>query len=119
MVPPGVANTPWHPICFFGVLRTEHAVHLSPLDAERELLHKLEDSGARMIITTNLFGLVPKAMKLLAAGHVDRVIVCDDVAWGVSNTGEPVHGEFVNSRKNVTARGICEFMSTSCYRRCQ
>jgi long-chain acyl-CoA synthetase len=76
-------NTPYHPITFFGTLRTgARVVHLSPLDADRELAHKLEDSGARTLITTNLFHLVPKAQKLLASGHVDRIIVGDDAAWG-------------------------------------
>src|SRR5215468_11245678 len=72
-------NTLWHPIAFFGVLRTgARVVHLSPLDAERELIHKLADSGARTIVTVNLFGLDEKAINLAAAGHVDRVIVADD-----------------------------------------
>src|SRR5260370_1089185 len=76
-------NTPWHPIVFFGVLRTgAHIVHLSPLDAERELIHKLTDSGARTIVTANLSGLDAKALRLAAAGHVDRVIVADDAIWG-------------------------------------
>jgi dicarboxylate--CoA ligase PimA len=75
-------NTPWHPIVFFGVLRTgAHIVHLSPLDAERELIHKLTDSGARTVVTVNLFGLDAKALKLAAGGHVDRVIVADDGVW--------------------------------------
>jgi long-chain acyl-CoA synthetase len=75
-------NTPWHPIVFFGVLRTgAHIVHLSPLDAERELVHKLADSGARTIVTVNLSGLDAKALKLAAGGHVDRVIVADDGVW--------------------------------------
>jgi long-chain acyl-CoA synthetase len=76
-------NTPWHPIAFFGVLRTgAHVVHLSPLDAERELIHKLTDSGARTLVTINLFGLQEKALNLAAAGYLDRVIVADDGAWG-------------------------------------
>jgi long-chain acyl-CoA synthetase len=76
-------NTPYHPISFFAVLRTgARVVHLSPLDAERELVHKLEDAGARTLITTNLFGLVAKAERLLAAGHIDRIIVGDDARWG-------------------------------------
>jgi len=75
-------NTPWHPIVFFGVLRTgARVVHLSPLDAERELIHKLADSGARTVVTANLFGLEAKALKLAAAGHVDRVVVADDTVW--------------------------------------
>jgi long-chain acyl-CoA synthetase len=79
-------NTPWHPIVFFGVLRTgAHIVHLSPLDAERELIHKLTDSGARTIVTVNLSGVDAKALKLAAAGHVDRVIVADDGLWSASS----------------------------------
>src|SRR5215471_12589675 len=63
-------NTLWHPIAFFGVLRTgAHVVHLSPLDAERELIHKLTDSRARTVVTVNVFGLQEKALKLAAAGH--------------------------------------------------
>jgi len=78
-------NTLWHPIAFFGALRTgAHVVHLSPLDAERELIHKLTDSGARTVVTVNLFGLEEKAINLAAAGHVDRVIVADDGVWGPS-----------------------------------
>src|SRR5215813_784317 len=76
-------NTPWHPIAFFGVLQTgAHVVHLSPLDAERELIHKLTDSGVRTLVTVNLFGLLEKALGLAAAGHLDRVIVGDDGVWG-------------------------------------
>jgi long-chain acyl-CoA synthetase len=75
-------NTLWQPIAFFGVLRTgAYVVNLSPLDAERELLHKLTDSGARTVVTVNLSGLDAKARKLAEAGHVDRVIVADDDAW--------------------------------------
>jgi long-chain acyl-CoA synthetase len=90
-------NTPYHPISFFAALRTgAHVVHLSPLDAERELTHKLEDSGARTLVTTNLFGLLAKAQKLLAGGHVDRVIVGDDAAWGPAPTPPDAFAETAN-----------------------
>lgn len=80
-------NTPYHPLAFFGALRTgARIVHLSPLDAERDLIYKLRDSGARTLVTTNLFRLLPTALKLLAAGHVERVIVGDDADWGASDT---------------------------------
>jgi len=80
-------NTPFHPIAFFGALRTgARVVHLSPLDAERELVYKLKDSGARTLVTTNLFSLLPMAQKLLAAGHIDRLIVGDDADWGDAQT---------------------------------
>src|SRR5262245_20031509 len=78
-------NTPYHPVSFFGAMRAgKCAVQLSPLDAKRELAHKLSDSGARTVVTTNLFGLAAKALEHAAAGHVDRVIVGDDAAWGAA-----------------------------------
>src|SRR5215813_7974649 len=65
-------NTLWHPVVFFGVLRAgARVIHLSPLDAERELIDKLKDSGARTVVTVNLFGLDTKAVRLATAGHVD------------------------------------------------
>lgn len=76
-------NTPWHPVAFFGVARTGvRIVHLSPLDAPRELAYKLADSGARTLITTNLPGLLPAALGLLEKGAVDRVLVGEDARWG-------------------------------------
>jgi long-chain acyl-CoA synthetase len=75
-------NTPYHPFAFFGAMRLGITiVHLSALDAERELIHKLADSGARVLITTNLGPLLPMALKLKAAGHLDHVIVGDDSVW--------------------------------------
>ena len=82
-------NTPYHPISFFGALRAGARVaHLSPLDAERDLIYKLQDSGARTLVTTNLFRLLPTALKLLAGGYVDRVMIGDDKDWG-DVSGEP------------------------------
>jgi long-chain acyl-CoA synthetase len=76
-------NCPTHPIGFFGVLKAGgRLVHLSPLDAERELLHKLKDSGARTIITTNFGPMLERALKLLDGGAVDRVIVGEDATFG-------------------------------------
>ena len=48
-------NTPYHPFAFFGAaLAGVKLVHLSPLDAERELAHKLTDSGARAMVTVDV-----------------------------------------------------------------
>jgi long-chain acyl-CoA synthetase len=78
-------NTPMHPIAFFGGLKAgAKIVHLSPLDAERELMHKLKDSGARILVTTNFAYFLPNAVKMLEAGLLDLVIVDDDSAWGPS-----------------------------------
>jgi long-chain acyl-CoA synthetase len=78
-------NTPYHPIAFFGGLKAgARLVMLSPLDAERELAFKLKDSGARVMVTTDIGEMLPMAMRLLDAGHLDQVIVGEDPLWGAS-----------------------------------
>jgi long-chain acyl-CoA synthetase len=78
-------NTPYHPVALFAAAKAgARGVLLSPLDAERERAHKLEDSEARTLVTTNFASMMPTAIKLLDAGLVDRVIVGDDAAWGES-----------------------------------
>ena len=56
--------------------------HLSPLDGEIALSHKLADSGARVLVTSNLSALLPTALKFLEKGLLDRLIVCEDDHWG-------------------------------------
>lgn len=78
-------NTPYHPFAFFGgAMAGSCLVHLSPLDAERELVHKVADSGARVLVTTNIAGMMERARKLLDAGLLDLMIVGDDAEWGAS-----------------------------------
>lgn len=78
-------NTPYHPLSFFGILKAGgRIVHLSPLDAERELAFKLKDSGARTLITTNIGFMLPLAQNLQADGLIDRLIVGDDTGFGPS-----------------------------------
>ncbi|MGE0848703.1 MAG: dicarboxylate--CoA ligase PimA [Hyphomicrobiaceae bacterium] len=78
-------NSPYHPIAFFGALKAGARVaHLSPLDAERELAYKLKDSGARVLITTNIGFMGLLAQKLKADGLVDHLIVGDDTTFGPS-----------------------------------
>jgi long-chain acyl-CoA synthetase len=78
-------NTPYHPVTFFAVLKCGgRVVHLSPLDAERELAFKLKDSGARILVTTNIGFMALMARKLAADGLVDHLIVGDDTAFGPS-----------------------------------
>ncbi|WP_024589038.1 AMP-binding protein [Aliihoeflea sp. 2WW] len=74
-------NTLYHPIAFFGALKAGlTVVHLSPLDGEIVLKHKIADSGARAIATTDLGRLSAKAGALREAGLVDRVIIGSDAA---------------------------------------
>jgi len=76
-------NSPYHPITFLGSAKAgARLAQLSPLDAERELIHKLDDSGARILVTTNLPPLLPTALRLLEAGRIDLLIVGEDEAWG-------------------------------------
>ncbi len=76
-------NSPHHVIALFGATRAgARLVQLSPLDAERELIHKLTDSGARIVLTANVPSLLPMALKLKAAGHIDTLIVAEDGEWG-------------------------------------
>ena len=82
-----LGNTPDHPISFFGALKAgARVVHLSPLDGEIALSHKLSDSGARVLVTSNLAALLPTALKFLDHGLLDRLIVCEDDHWGKVGT---------------------------------
>jgi long-chain acyl-CoA synthetase len=87
-----LGNSPDHPVNFFGALKAgARLVHLSPLDGERALAHKLTDSGARVLVTSDLATLLPTALKFLEKGLLDRLIVCEDDHWGaVGNPHAPI-----------------------------
>ncbi len=83
-----LGNSPDHPVNFFGALKSgARVVHLSPLDGEIALTHKLKDSGARILVTSNLSTLLPTALKFFEKGLLDKLIVCEDEAWG--DVGNP------------------------------
>jgi long-chain acyl-CoA synthetase len=100
-----LGNSPDHPVNFFGALKAgARVVHLSPLDGERALSHKLSDSGARILVTSNLAALLPMALKFLDKGLLDRLIVCEDDHWGaVGNPHTPIpdHPAIVTFKKFV------------------
>src|SRR5436305_6201838 len=80
-----LGNTPDHPVNFFGATKAgSRIVHLSPLDGEIALSHKLKDSGARVLVTSNLAPLLSAALKFLDNGLVDRLVVCEDERWGAT-----------------------------------
>ena len=82
-----LGNSPDHPINFFGALKAgARLVHLSPLDGEIALSHKLTDSGTRVLVTSNLSALLPMALRFLAKGLLDKLIVCEDDDWGAIGT---------------------------------
>jgi long-chain acyl-CoA synthetase len=98
-----LGNSPDHPINFFGALKAgARVVHLSPLDGERALSHKLSDSGARVLVTSDLAALLPTALKFLEKGLLDRLIVCEDDRWGAvgnPHTAIPDHPAIITFRK--------------------
>jgi long-chain acyl-CoA synthetase len=100
-----LGNTPDHPINFFGALKAgARIVHLSPLDGEIALSHKLSDSGARILVTSNLSALLPTALKFLAKGLLDRLIVCEDDHWGKVGTPQtplPDHPAVITYRQFI------------------
>lgn len=80
-----LGNTPDHPVNFFGATKAgARIVHLSPLDGEIALSHKLADSGARVLVTSNLAPLLAAALKFLDKGLIDRLVVCEDERWGAT-----------------------------------
>jgi long-chain acyl-CoA synthetase len=82
-----LGNTPDHPVNFFGALKAGARIaHLSPLDGEIALSHKLSDSGARVLVTSNLAALLPTALKFLDKGLIDKLVVCEDDHWGKVGT---------------------------------
>ena len=87
-----LGNSPDHPVNFFGALKAgARIVHLSPLDGERALSHKLSDSGARILVTSDLAALLPIALRFLEKGLLDRLIVCEDEHWGtIGNPHAPI-----------------------------
>jgi long-chain acyl-CoA synthetase len=100
-----LGNSPDHPVNFFGALKAgARVVHLSPLDGEIALTHKLTDSGARIVVTSNLSALLPTALKFLDNGLIDRLIVCEDDDWGVVGTPQtplPSNAAIITYRRFV------------------
>ncbi len=69
-------NTPHTVISFFAILKAGGVVvNYSPLDAERVIEHKVEDSQTDFIITLNLPTLYPQMAKLLGRTRLKGLIV--------------------------------------------
>ena len=95
-------NTPWHTVCFFAALKAgARLVHLSPLDAPRELAHKMMDSGADVVITTDLAGLGVGAAKFVELGVAKLLLVGEDAFWGGPEAPVPAYGENIRRLESV------------------
>ena len=69
-------NTPHYIIAFFGILKAGGTVvNYSPLDAERELEHKIADSETDFLVTLDLKLLYPKMKAMLGKTRLKKLIV--------------------------------------------
>jgi long-chain acyl-CoA synthetase len=69
-------NCPQYVIAFFGVLKAGGAVvNYSPLDAERVLEHKVEDSETDVLVTLDLAALYPQMARLLGHTRLKTLVV--------------------------------------------
>jgi len=70
-------NCPAYPLLFFGALQAGlTVVNFNPLYTNRELEHQARDAGISLIATLDLQATYPKAAALLAAGIMQRIVVC-------------------------------------------
>ena len=78
-------NTPHYMIAFFGILKAGGTVvNYSPLDAERELEHKIEDSETTILVTLDVALLYPKMAKMLGKTRLRKLIIgsiADYLPW--------------------------------------
>jgi len=71
-------NTPHYVIAFMAVLKAGGTVvNYSPLDAERVLEHKVEDSETDLMITLDLQTLYPQMARLLGRSRLRALVVGD------------------------------------------
>jgi long-chain acyl-CoA synthetase len=71
-------NTPHYVISFFAVLKAGGTVvNYSPLDAEKVLAHKVEDSETDIMVTLDLAVLYPQMADLLGRSRLKKLIVGD------------------------------------------
>lgn len=69
-------NCPQYIIAFFGILKAGgRVVNYSPLDAERELIHKIEDSRTDIMVTLHLNLLYPRMGAMLGKTRLRKIIV--------------------------------------------
>lgn len=69
-------NTPHYVISFFAILKAGGTVvNYSPLDAERVLEHKVEDSKTEIMVTLDLQQLYPRIREVQGKTHLRTLIV--------------------------------------------
>ncbi len=75
-------NVPDYLIAYYGALMAGGIiVNMSPLYSVAELAHQMSDSGARVIVTSDVPQLMASATALLDQGLIDRIIVGTLADW--------------------------------------
>lgn len=85
-------NTPHYPIAFFAALKAGGTVvNYSPLDAERVLAHKIEDSETDLLVTLDLAVLYPQMARLLGSSRLKKLIVGSMGDYSAQPAGVKAH----------------------------
>ncbi|MEO8805873.1 MAG: long-chain fatty acid--CoA ligase [Burkholderiaceae bacterium] len=85
-------NTPHYPIAFFAVLAAGGTVvNYSPLDAERVLAHKVEDSRTDILLTLDLTTLYPQMSRLLGSSRLKKLVVGSMSDFGAAREATRAH----------------------------
>jgi len=85
-------NSPHYPIAFFAVLKAGGTVvNYSPLDAERVLAHKIEDSRTDILVTLDLASLYPQMARLLGNSRLKKLIVGSLTDYGAAREAVRAH----------------------------
>lgn len=78
-------NTPHYVVSFFGILKAGGTVvNYSPLDAAKELEHKIEDSQTDIMVTLDLAALYPQMARMLGHTRLKKIItgsLTDVLPW--------------------------------------
>jgi len=85
-------NTPHYAIAFFAVLAAGGTVvNYSPLDAERVLAHKVEDSHTDILVTLDLATLYPQMGRLLGSSRLKKLVVGSLTDFGAAREATHAH----------------------------
>lgn len=85
-------NTPHYPIAFFAILKAGGTVvNYSPLDAERVLAHKIEDSRTDFLVTLDLVTLYPQMARLIGNSRLKKLIVGSLTDYGAARDAVRAH----------------------------
>jgi long-chain acyl-CoA synthetase len=85
-------NTPHYPIAFFGALKAGATiVNYSPLDAERVLAHKIDDSETDFLATLDLAVLYPQMGRLVTSSRLKKLIVGNLADYAANSSAVRAH----------------------------